>query len=170
MLSFIYSFNLEILIMVKKKAERRVIKITDAVDKDLDYTRKYRYADMKLDSSKIELCYILLHLEAVSNEYKVGYNDTLMMLYLYELGLFSPLIELNGNNVRIIHLERYGFIEEDYSNKGRKYYSLSAKGVIFVQDFLSRISDNSKLLSKNRKAILDDDSRAKSVLARFFDM
>lgn len=155
--------------MAKKSTERRLVNIGEVVEKDLDYTKKYRYADIRINSSNTDLCYLIFHLDSLSRDYKININEVLLLVYLYELGVFSGTIEFEGRLVRVIGLERYGFIEIDYSHNGKKLYSLSAKGIMFVKDFSKRISNSEHLIHRNRKAIMDDDSRAKAVISRYFD-
>ncbi|QQV91487.1 hypothetical protein M1M25_gp053 [Tenacibaculum phage Gundel_1] len=155
--------------MAEKSTERRIVVIGEVEDKNIDYSKKYRYDDIKIDSSKIDLCYLILHVDLSSKKNNISHSDVLMLLYLYELGMFSTIIELESGGFSLSKLYKKGFLEDDYSMNGKKLISLSASGVLLVINLLKSFTDSDKYVGVNRKAIMDDDSRATSVIDRYLE-
>ncbi len=153
--------------MALKNIERRIVNIGKIEVKDVDYSKKYRYDDIKIDSSKVNLFYLIHHVDYFSNEYDMNHLDVLMVIYLYELGIFSRDIEVGENNIRLDRLSRLGLVEDDFSINGKKLMSLSATGIMMVRKISKRIMDNDKYISINRKTIIDDDSRARAVINKY---
>lgn len=155
--------------MAKKGAERKIVSIINVEDKNIDYSEKYRYNNIKIDSSKIELCYLILHVDSASKKHGITHSDVLMLLYLYELGVFSSVIELENGGFSLTKLYKKGFLDEDYPINGKKLMSLSAYGVVLVTNLLKSFNDSDKYVDINRKAIMDDDSRATSVIGKYLE-
>lgn len=170
MLSNISNFILEnILEMIKKAKKRDIVNVVEVDSKKADYTSRLRVGDVKIESSNINICYLIFHFQKIKKDLKLTFEQILILIYLYELGLFSRYVDIDNKFKKdILEFKDLGFVKEQFVGD-KRYYSLSDNGLYLIRDLFNDINNSSKHKGKNRKAELDLENKVDIVLNNYFD-
>lgn len=147
---------------------KKPVKIVGSLKKDLSYVNKFRLGDIKVPSTKIELCYLIFKIEKISKEYGIDYKDVLMVLYLYELGLFKAVVNIEGKTYMLKNLKQKKIIKNNNSNRGKMMYSLDTKGFEIVRNLLSSLDFDSSIEDDNRVTLLENEDEMDKLLEGYF--
>ncbi len=135
--------------------------------KSLSNTVLFEQKEIIVESSKISSLYTIFSLEYISEKFLLTYEEILIMLYLYELGLFKLKITIINESFNVSNFIGLGYIVEDYSYKKTKLYKLSEKGINIVAEYLYHSKNNDTYISCNRQIGVDLDSKVKSTLSNY---
>lgn len=144
--------NLEKEVVLPNKADKESVFIKDNI----------------IEANKISTSYSLFALEVLSDKYYIEYEDILVILYLYELGLFELKINVLQKKINLKHLLSNDFIVMDYNCQGKELYKLTKKSFSIVKEFNELINNVGSFLTHNRKAELDLKNKVTSVLDSYF--
>lgn len=112
--------------------------------------------------------YMIFALETIGKNNFIVYEDILLMLYLYELGLFKYTINILGGRYTLRDLLNNEYVARDYSNKSNDLYKLTKKGLSIVNEVNEILSDKNRFISDNRQADLDLESDVSKTLEDYF--
>ena len=111
---------------------------------------------------------LLFSFQKVCKEYGIGYDECLVLLYLYELGLFGLRINIFKKRINLGDYLLKDFIKEDYSHYDKKLYKLSSLGSEIVKCLLQYSSDTTNYVGENRSVGLGLKNKVTSALSNYF--
>jgi hypothetical protein len=115
-----------------------------------------------------DFSFTIFVLEELSSKYYLNYDEILIILYLYELGLFGKKVDFFNGWYMLEDLIQKGFADKDSSFTNRDFYRLSEKGYSLVSDYSDAFKKKEKWVSLNRKIPLTNNSEVKSIINDYF--
>lgn len=156
------------------KVRKRNLETSEVIKVDLDIERKPISKDIisesikTVDTDVTGISFILFHLEFISSKYDISYEYVIILLYLYDLKIFTMTIEVHERQIALYQYVVNDLITDDYSVNNNKLYKLTDKGNGIVEEFRKVMKNDKSVMLKNRNTDIDLDSKAKSVLSSFF--
>ena len=149
-------------------SQEKPIEIKGLVKNGITKEMVFSQSKIVVSDENLKMSYIVFVLQKMSLEYNLSYENILLLVYLKELGLFRLQLDLLDKKPQIGHFENKGFIEQDYSIRGKTLYKLTSEGLCFVQEFYSLMSSPDPFLSFNREVDTGLDKNMKSFLDGYF--
>ena len=144
--------------MVKKG--KKFVRITPKSTKYIDYTQKAR-GELLINSSNLNICFLIFSMNEVIDKYQLEHKDILILMYLFELGLFSIYIDINTESKFSLNdYLKKGLIEEDFTNENKRLFRLSDAGIKLVRDVFYELEKSEVFKGRNREVDLDVESKA----------
>jgi len=152
------------------KGEKYNVEDIKEVRKD-SFTKEvlFKRSSVSVDSLKENNLYIIFGIQKVCDDYGIDYEECLMMMYLYELGLFGLQLSIESRRFNLGDYLLKDLICEDYSHKRKKLYRLSKLGNSIVNQILKSISDVSMFSTKNRSCDLEVDLKLKNTISSYLN-
>lgn len=123
--------------------------------------------NIKVEESDIDMFYLIFSLGKVCEDYNIAYEDCVILLYLYELGVFPLSLEVHSKMIRLKGYLLIDLIKEEGVFNGKKLYSLTNTS----NDILKKIFsfDYTRVKHKNRVVETGVGLKVSSALNSYFE-
>ncbi|WP_439132515.1 hypothetical protein [Polaribacter sp.] len=146
---------------------KKFVRVKPKSTKIIDYTSKVK-KDFMISSSNLELCFLIFSVNEMLDKYKLTHEEVLIILYLYELGLFTIYVDINrGTEYSLNPFLKKGLIEQDYSNNDKKLFKLSDIGVDLVKNIFYNLENSEVFKNRNREISLELESKAVNLINKY---
>jgi hypothetical protein len=149
--------------------KEKPIKIKSVVKNSLTKEKLFNQSEIVVVGETLKMAYTIFALDKISSEYELDHKNIFILLYLQELGLFQPQLNLVDRIIKVGFLENLGYIEQDYSRNRKILFRLTSKAVKLVQEYYSILEAPDAFLSYNRETDISLQKNMKSFLSGYFD-
>lgn len=148
---------------------KKYVRLTSKSTKKINYTDIVK-KDFVIDSSKLNICFLIFSMNEFLIKHQLNHEELLIILYLFELGLFPLLINLNrGSDYRLQSFLKKGLIEKEENVDNKKnLHRLSDVGLNLVKDVFYQLEKSDDFIGFNREILMDLDSRSTDILNKYF--
>lgn len=148
---------------------KKYVRLTSKSTKNVNYTDVVK-KDFIIDSSSINICFLIFSMNEFLIEHQLNHEELLIILYLFELGLFPTYIDINrGPKYSLNSFIKKGLVEVEGNIENKKnLHRLSDIGLELVKNVFYKLEKYNDFIGFNREVLMDLDSRSTDILNKYF--